>query len=84
MICLEPDCINNLACCCACIEESHNKHVTTSIKKILSNAQETTGSVKTLNFNRDVIYNILDTSKKTTMENFYMYKEKIRENIVQM
>lgn len=27
MICLEPSCLEDLLCCCACIEESHKKHL---------------------------------------------------------
>ena len=27
MVCLEPSCVEDLICCCACIEESHKKHL---------------------------------------------------------
>jgi hypothetical protein len=32
MVCMEPDCLakNDFVCCCACIEESHQKHTYTT------------------------------------------------------
>lgn len=27
LVCLETSCLENLACCCACIEMEHKKHV---------------------------------------------------------
>lgn len=27
MVCVEPSCLEDLICCCACIEESHKKHL---------------------------------------------------------
>ena len=27
MVCVEPSCLEDLLCCCACIEESHKKHM---------------------------------------------------------
>lgn len=27
MVCIEPSCLEDLICCCVCIEESHKKHM---------------------------------------------------------
>ena len=63
------------ACCCACIEESHNKHKyllmkfrTAPLKKVIADAREKEGDSKVSSFNSDVMTNILETNQKKAYE----------------
>ena len=40
MICLKQQCRNHSLSCCACVEEYHSGHLTTTLKKLLIDANK--------------------------------------------
>lgn len=67
MVCIETSCIEDLVCCCACIEESHKKHITKPLKLIMNEARQQAELTKPTNFNIDVILDIMNASQKSTI-----------------